>query len=120
MLLQMPNAIDALCYEHHGRMLAKKVQVVIQGRPAQILAYVCPETGCRIQYNRAWGYFLAPNGPGLRRELGPYVRCPNDGLPMYLSEVCSEQSDYRLWRCQKCNANRSNGSLARAAGQPAI
>ena len=109
-VLKMPVAIEVLCYEHHIRMSPKKAELRHWGPFTDVFAYACPEPGCPIHYNRSLGYFLVQFGVGLNKEMVPTVKCPQDRLPMYLAEVRRDRQDFRLWRCHRCSACRTNES----------
>jgi len=102
---QPSKELRTLCHEHHTEM-----RLLSSGNGAQqALAYGCTEPGCLFHYDISRGYFMLSrneNTNGL--ELVPRVRCLHDGTPMYLAEISREKKAFRLWRCPKCHARRTN------------
>jgi hypothetical protein len=96
--------LRVLCYQHHKEMLLR-----LPSDPAQKLVYVCKESGCLIRYNSSDGYFIhTEDAKSIEQEMAARVSCPNDEHPMYLAEVRPETRNFRLWKCPKCNASRTN------------
>ena len=76
------------------------------------------EPGCLFHYNISPGYFmLSGNGNTNGLELVPRVLCLHDGTPMYLAEISREKKAFRLWRCPKCDARRTNEEDLLGEGQ---
>jgi hypothetical protein len=99
---------QAFCHEHHMEMKLTDVVLQAEGRSTQISAYACPRPECAVHYTPSNGYFLVTKQGQLELDSTPRVRCPHDGQPMYLAELKSQQRNFRLWRCPKCDATRTN------------
>jgi hypothetical protein len=104
--------LHALCHEHHRRMKLTLIPATTNGFRAQTPAYACPETDCMVHYSSSDGYFLRrQNGNEIETDpLMPRVRCPQDGMPMYLAEVLPERKSFRMWKCPKCSLNQAVNS----------
>lgn len=115
MLVEMKGEFRALCYEHHVLMRLSQIPRKGQSEPLRPLSYACPKSGCAVQYSGAAGYSTrSRNRPA--RDVTPSVRCPHDGLPMYLAGVHHpEKKSFRLWKCPQCGLTRSNEQLWRLA-----
>jgi hypothetical protein len=69
--------------------------------------YACQELGCTSHYNVIHGYFDASEGESIQRDMTAWLRCQNDGLPMYLAQFEPLKSR-RTWQCSQfgCNGSR--------------
>ena len=106
---QPSKELRALCHEHHVEMRPNQRLSKNEDGANQSLAYACTEPGCLVHYNTSRGYYmLSQNGNTNGLDMVPRVRCPQDGTPMYLAEIGREKSGFRLWRCPKCDARRTN------------
>lgn len=94
--------LHVLCHEHHV-----KLQIASLGQGAQgalTVNYACGKPNCPVHYNSSQGYFSrGKNGDAILANFQADVRCTNDGMPMYLTEVLPEKRSFRLWRCPACN-----------------
>ena len=107
---QPGKELRALCHEHHVEMRLNQSLVNSAGKAKQTLAYACTEPDCLVHYNIPGRYFmLRQNGNTNELDMVPRVRCPNDGTPMYLTEIDLEKRGFRLWRFPQCDARRTNG-----------
>jgi hypothetical protein len=105
---QLSNELRSLCHEHHVEMRLNQ-RPSNNGGARQTLAYACTEPGCLVHYNVSRGYFMgSQNGHRNGQDMVPKVRCPQDGTLMYLAEISREKRGFRLWRCPKCDARRTN------------
>jgi hypothetical protein len=96
--------LHVLCYQHHREMPPK-----LRSESTEPLIYVCREPGCRIRYESLTGYFIdAAESRTVEQEIPPRVSCPSDERPMYLAKVLPERRSFRLWKCPKCGATRTN------------
>ena len=108
---QTRKEFHALCHEHHVQM--RLSQVLPKGQ-VQKVAYACDEADCFVRYSVSRGYFLSSRkSQASDSALLPKVRCFLDGTPMYLAEINRqekgrEKKGFRLWRCPKCDARRTN------------
>lgn len=103
-----PRDVHALCYQHHSEMLPKPVNPPL---------YACQQPGCLVCYDALAGYFLdTQDAKILEQEIGPKIRCSQDGRLMYLAEVRAQQRSFRLWRCPECDASYSNRLSEKKAG----
>jgi hypothetical protein len=106
---QIKRDLSALCYEHHIEMRFGQAVLQTRGERTQMLAYTCPEPDCLVHYNSSHGYFmLSQNGNLSELDMVPRVRCPYDGMPMYLAETNPEKRGFRLWRCPQCDGRLTN------------
>ena len=107
------KAVHVLCYQHHTEMLLRP-----SSQPVEAMLYACREPGCLIRYDSSHGYFLGTEDANtIAQETTPRVTCPNDGYVMYLAEVLPERRTFRLWKCPKCNASRTNGESSHGLGE---
>jgi hypothetical protein len=106
---QPSKELRSLCHEHHVEMRRNEGASRNGGGARQTLAYACTEPGCLVHYNVSRGYFmLGQNGNTNGQDMVPRVRCAQDGTPMYLAEIRRKKRGFRLWRCPKCDARRTN------------
>ncbi len=106
---QPSKEFHALCHEHHVGMRLKQILSKSEGEDTQTIAYTCPEPDCVVLYNSSRGYFMLRQNRNLSElDMVPRVRCPHDGMPMYLAEINPEKRGFRLWRCPKCDGRRTN------------
>jgi hypothetical protein len=106
---QRSKELRSLCHEHHVEMRLSLGLRKNGGRAKPALAYACTEPGCLVHYNVSRGYFLLSENRGTNGlDMVPRVRCSQDGTPMYLAEIGQEKRGFRLWRCPKCDARRTN------------
>jgi transposase-like protein len=92
--------------------------VKLHSEAAEKPLHVCAEPGCLIRYNSSDGYFIATeDAKTIEQEMVPRVSCPNDEHPMYLAEVRPEKRSFRLWKCPKCNASRTNEESSPGLGK---
>jgi hypothetical protein len=104
----MTKSLHVLCYEHHTVMKQGQILVKAEGGTEWKLVYACSEPGCMVHYSsNPQGYFVI-------QHQTPRVRCPHDGMPMYLAEVRPESTSFRLWRCPQCDNSRTNQDSSEA------
>ena len=104
--VQMKKGTEPFCYEHLTEMMpyGDDLPKVKTGT-----AYVCSVWDCLVSYNTLDGYFIAvKEGDRVEQSTTPSIRCPSDGMPMYLAEIRPEQKRYRLWRCPQCGMSVTN------------
>ena len=111
--------LRALCHEHHVEMRLIQSLVNSEDNGKQTLAYACTKPDCPVRYNLFRGYFMLPrDGNTNQMDMVPEVRCPQDGAPMYLTEIDGEKRDFRLWQCPRCDGRLTNEEgLAGGASQ---
>jgi hypothetical protein len=98
-----------LCHVHHVKMGLHPILLNNDSEEGQILAYACTEPDCPVRYNILCGYFLlSPEGGTDELQMVPRVRCPQDGVSMYLVGINPEKRSFRLWECPQCGRKRSN------------
>jgi hypothetical protein len=97
-----------LCHEHL-KMSLHEILLESGREGEQILAFACTEPDCRVHYNFCRGYFL-PSQEGRSDELGmvPRLRCPRDGMSLYLAGINPEKRGFRLWKCPQCDGKCTN------------
>ena len=102
------NDLRPLCFEHHMEMKPVQLEKSTNGFTTHSLAYACPFSACTICYAGKTGYFAAESDDKSKRTGVLRLSCPQDGLPMYLASIHSENSALRLWRCAKtgCQGQR--------------
>jgi hypothetical protein len=106
---QPSKEFHALCHEHHVEMRPNQILSKSEGQDTETRAYACPEPDCLVHYNNSRGYFmLSQDGNTSELDMVPTVRCPHDGMPMYLAELNPEKRDFRLWRCPQCDGRCTN------------
>jgi len=106
---QPARELRALCHEHHVNMRLSQIALMVEGDLRIIPAYACPHPDCFVCYAASHGYFIATKHGQMERDGTPRVTCPRDGQPMYLAGTNPKVSSFRLWRCPKCDATRTNG-----------
>ncbi len=114
---QPSKEFHALCHEHHAEMRLNQILSKSEGEDTQTIAYACPEPDCLVLYNSSRGYFMLSQIGNLDElDMVPRVRCPHDGMPMYLAQINTEKRGFRLWRCPQCDGRRTNeeGLIAKA------
>jgi hypothetical protein len=114
---QPSKEYQALCHVHHVKMSLHQILLNNDGEGGQILAYVCTEPDCPVRYNILCGYFLVSQGGDTDElQMVPRVRCPQDGVCMYLGGINPEKRSFRLWECPLCGGKRTNeeGLVGRA------
>ena len=115
---QPSREFHALCHQHHVKMRLNLILLKSQDKDAQSLAYFCTEPNCCVHYSSSRGYFLLrQEGSASELDMAPSIRCPTDGIPMYLAEVNPENKSFRLWRCPQCDESQANeeGATAEAS-----
>ncbi len=106
---QPSKEYPALCHEHHVKMSLRQIPLKREGEETQIFAFVCPEPDCPVHYSSSSGYFLLSEDEGSHElEMVPRVRCPQDGVCMYLAGINPEKRSFRLWECPQCGGKRTN------------
>ena len=98
------GGLHVLCYQHHTELSSESHE-----ESTEPVVYACPEPGCLVRYEGLRGYFLDNTNQGeLDQEILPRVSCRADRRPMYLADVQAQQRNFRLWKCPKCGATRTN------------
>ena len=106
---QPTKELRALCHEHHAEMRLNRSLLNSEDDAKHTLAYACTEPACLVHYSIYRGYFiLSQNGNTNELDIVPRVRCPHDGMPMYLAEIDLEKRGFRLWTCPQCDGRRTN------------
>jgi hypothetical protein len=106
---QPSNEFHALCPEHHAEMTLRQILFKNEGENTRTFAYVCTEPDCPVHYNISRGYFLLNQEGGINEpETVPRVRCPQDGVSMYLADINPKKRSFRLWKCPQCDRKRTN------------
>ena len=120
MLATQPSKeLHALCHEHHVEMRLNRILLKSERKDLQSAVYACSEPDCVVHYSISRGYFiLSQVGSTSELDMVPSVRCPFDGMPMYLAEINQQKQSFRLWRCPQCGAGRTNqeGLVREASG----
>ena len=103
------NELQPFCYEHLTEMMPYDEAAV---------TYLCPVWDCLVSYTSS-GYFIAAKkGDMVEQSTTPSIRCPNDGMPMYLAELNPEHRSYRLWKCPQCGKSLTNLSPSKIGNDP--
>jgi hypothetical protein len=105
---QPSREVHPLCHEHHVEMRHTQIVQRIEGEPIPAPAYACSASDCLVRYASSHGYYLAAEYGLMQRDGTPRHICSDDGQPMYLSEINSEERSFRLWKCPQCDATRTN------------
>jgi hypothetical protein len=107
-VVQPSRELHLLCHEHHVNMRRTEIALMIEGEPTST-AYACPVTDCSVRYDASHGYYIAKECGLMERDMTPRHTCPDHGQFMYLAETNLEEWSFRLWRCPRCDATRTNG-----------
>jgi len=101
-----------LCHEHHVEMRLNQSLLNGENGATQTIAYRCTEPDCAVHYDTSRGYFLLSQNEDSEdkdaRDALPEVRCPKDGVPMYLAEISPVKLSFRRWTCPQCGSGRTN------------
>ncbi len=100
-VVQSCKELRPLCHEHH--VIMRRTEI------APSPAYACPVTDCPVRYDASHGYYIAKESVLMERDMTPRHTCSHHGQPMYLAETNLEERSFRLWRCPRCDATRTNG-----------
>ena len=107
--VQPCKELRPLCHEHHVNMRRTEIALMIEGEPTPTPAYACPVTDCPVRYGTSHGYYIAKECVLMERDMTPRHTCPHHQQFMYLAETNLEERSFRLWRCPRCDATRTNG-----------
>ena len=94
-----------LCQEHNLEMRLQEILLESGREGTQTLAYAfaCTEPNCTVHYNSR-GYFVTSQGAGANElAMMPGLRCPRDGMSLYLAGISPEKRGFRLWKCPQCD-----------------
>jgi len=108
-VVQPSKELRPLCHEHHVIMRRTEIALMIEGEPTPSPAYACPVTDCPVRYDASHGYYIAKECVLMERDMTPRHTCSHHEQPMYLAETNLEERSFRLWRCPRCDATRTNG-----------
>ena len=100
-----------LCHQHHLEMKLHEILSESGREGTQTIAftYACTEPKCTVHYNFSRGYFLpGQKGGANEREMAPSLKCPRDGMSLYLAGISTEKRSFRLWKCPQCNGKCTN------------
>jgi hypothetical protein len=111
----MRTDIQPLCQRHHIPMLLAELELQVDTAILRKPCYVCVKTDCMSHYDIIHGYFDTTDREGIVRDMMTWTKCPNDGLPMYLSER-DMKVGVQVWLCSEVGCDGRCEKRVESAG----